>query len=98
MIKKLFILLFLMLISTYLVVAITAFNNKPLEETCTGMELVITDSIDHGFITKKEILRTLTNKKLSPIGKVMRDINTRTIEDELNQHPLIGNAECFRTT
>ena len=98
MIKKLFIFLFLMLITTYLVVAVTAFNGKPLEETCTGMELVITDSIDHGFITKKEILRTLTQKKLSPIGKEMKDINTRTLEDELNQHPLIGNAECFRTT
>ncbi|MBE6275932.1 MAG: cell division protein FtsQ [Bacteroides sp.] len=97
MIKKLFILLFLMLITAYLVVAVTAFNGKPTEETCTGMELVITDSIDHGFITKKEVLRTLNSKKLSPIGKKMAEINTRLLEEELGQHPLIGNVECFRT-
>ena len=50
MIKKLFILLFLMLITIYLVVAVTAFNGKPDDETCTGMELVINDSINHGFM------------------------------------------------
>lgn len=97
MIKKLFILLFLMLITIYLVVAVTAFNGKPDDETCTGMELVINDSINHGFITKKEVLRTLNTKKLSPIGKKMGEINTRQLEEELEQHPLIGNVECFRT-
>lgn len=97
MIKKLFILLFLMLITIYLVVAVTAFNGKPDDETCTGMELVINDSINHGFITKKEVLRTLNTKKLSPIGKKMGEINTRQLEEELGQQPLIGNVECFRT-
>ena len=97
MIKKLFILLFLMLITIYLVVAVTAFNGKPDDETCTGMELVINDSINHGFITKKEVLRTLNTKKLSPIGKKMGEINTRQLEEEIGQHPLIGNVECFRT-
>lgn len=98
MIKKLFILLFLMLIAVYLIVAVTAFNSKPTEAACIGMELVISDSIDHGFITKKEVLRTLNTKKLSPIGKKMSEINTRLLEEELGQHPLIGNVECFRTT
>lgn len=96
MIKKIFILLFLMLITVYLVIAVTTFNAKPEEQTCEGMELVINDSIDYGFITKKEILRLLTSKKLSPIGKKMNEINTRELEDALKQHPLIGNVECFR--
>ena len=61
------------------------------------MELVINDSIDYGFISKREVLRLLNNKKLSPIGQEMGKINTRQLEDELKQHPLIGNAECYRT-
>jgi cell division protein FtsQ len=28
----------------------------------------------------------------------MGDINTRELEDELRKHPLIGNAECYRTS
>ena len=96
MLKKLFIFLFLILISVYLVIAVTVFNGKPDEQACTGMELVINDSIDYGFISKREVLRVLNTKKLSPIGKKMGEINTRELEDELRQHPLIGNAECFR--
>ena len=79
-------------------VAVTVLNGKPTETVCSGMELVIRDSIDYGFITKREVLRLLNMKKLSPIGQKMGDINTRQLEDELRQHPLIGNAECYRTS
>ena len=98
MLKKILIFLFLVLIAVYLGIAVTALNGKPVEQTCANMELVINDSIDHGFITKREVLRVLNSKKLSPIGKKMKDINTRQLEDELKQHPLVGNAECYRTS
>ena len=97
MLKKIFVFLFLILISIYLVIAVTVLNGKPTEQTCSGMELVINDSIDYGFISKREVLRLLNNKKLSPIGKDISDINIRQLEDELKQHPLIGNAECYHT-
>ena len=46
MIKKILILLFLLLITAYLIVAVTAFNTKPADQVCKGMELIIKDSID----------------------------------------------------
>ncbi len=97
MLKKLFIFLFLILITVYLIVAATVLNGKPTEAVCSGMELIINDSIDYGFISKREILRLLNNKKLSPIGKKISEINVRELEEELKKHPLIGNAECYRT-
>ena len=97
MLKKLFIFLFLILITVYLIVAATVLNGKPTEAVCPGMELVINDSIDYGFISKREILRLLNNKKLSPIGKKINEINVRELEEELKKHPLIGNTECYRT-
>ena len=89
--------MFLLLITAYLIVAVTAFNTKPADQVCKGMELIIKDSIDHGFISQKEVLRLLNGKKLSPVGKKMGDINTRLLEEELSQHPLIENVECYRT-
>ena len=71
MIKRIFILLFLLLITAYLIVAVTVFNTKPADQTCKGMELIINDSIDHGFITQKEVLRLLNSKKLLPLLRVM---------------------------
>ena len=41
MIKKILILLFLLLITAYLIVAVTAFNTKPADQVCKGMELII---------------------------------------------------------
>ena len=98
MLKKVSIFLFLVLLSAYLVIAVTVFNSKPDHQTCSGLELVINDSIDYGFITKREVLRMLNSKKLSPIGKKMGEINTRQLEDELRQHALIANVECYRTS
>lgn len=97
MIKKIFILLFLLVLMAYLIVAVTLLNAMPVQQTCQGLELVINDSIDHGFITKQEILKTLNTKKISPIGQDMSLVNTRQIEDELGEHPLIDNVECYRT-
>ena len=64
MLKKLFIFLFLILITVYLAMAVTVLNGKSDGQTCAGMELVINDSIDYGFITKKEVLRLLTKEKI----------------------------------
>ena len=97
MLKKLFVFLFLILISIYLVIAVTVFNGKPNDTVCSGMELIINDSIDYGFISKREVIRLLSNKKLSSIGKNLSEINIRALEDELKQHPLISNAECYHT-
>lgn len=97
MIKKIFIILFLLLLMAYLVVAVTVLNAKPAKQICKGLELVINDSIDYGFITKQEILKMLTSKKLSPIGTEIDLVNTRQIEEELNKNPLIDHVECYRT-
>ena len=97
MIKKIFILLFLLLITTYLVIAVTVLNAQPVQQICTGMDVVIKDSIDHGFITQKEVLNLLNKKKLSPIGKEITQVNTRQLEEELSSHPLVDNVECYHT-
>ena len=98
MLKKLIIFLFLVLLSVYLVIAMTIFNVKPDNQVCEGLELIINDSIDYGFITKNEIIRLLKTKKISPMGKDLGSINTRQLENELKSHPLIGNAECYYTS
>lgn len=59
MIKKFLIILFLVLMSVYLVIAATAFNRRSGNQICQGMELLIKDSINYGFVSKKKIEKTL---------------------------------------
>lgn len=55
MIKRILILCILLAVTAYLIVAVTVFNRKPENQVCKGMELVVKDSIDYGFITETEV-------------------------------------------
>lgn len=97
MIKKILLLIFMLLIVAYLAIALTAFNNKPADQVCQGLELIIKDSVNAGFITKEEVSTILKEKGLYPIGKKMESIRTKSLEDLLNKHPLVEDAECYKT-
>lgn len=66
MIKRILILCILLAVTAYLIVAVTVFNRKPENQVCKGMELVVKDSIDYGFITETEVKNLLKQKNLYP--------------------------------
>ena len=97
MLKKIVLYITLVLITAYLVVALTAFNRKPKGEVCRNLELVIRDSVYAGFITNKEVKNMLEKKGINPIGKELATIPTKQLEQELAKHPLIDEVECYKT-
>ena len=97
MIKKILLLTVLLLIIAYLVIALTNFNSKPENQVCRKLGLVIKDSVNAGLITHDEIASVLKRKGLYPVGKKMDDIRTKALERQLNKHPLIEDAECYKT-
>ena len=97
MIKRILLSIVLLLVITYLAVAVTAFNRKPASQVCRDVELVTKDTIYADFITKKEVVARLEKKGISPIGKEMERIHTPTLERELAKHPLIDRVECCKT-
>ena len=97
MIKRILLSIVMLVLIAYLTVAITAFNRKPTDQTCRDMELVIKDTAYAGFITKEELKGILQHKGIYPIGKKMERISTKSLERELSKHPLIDEAECYKT-
>jgi cell division protein FtsQ len=85
------------MILAYLVVAITAFNVKPTDAVCQDIDLVIMDSVDAGFITRDEVISTLTTHGAHTIGKKAEEIDLRALEEILVKHPLIDGVECYKT-
>lgn len=98
MIKKVLLLFVLLLVVAYLVIALTVFNSKPANQVCRRVELVIKDSVNAGFVTRDEVVGLLQKKGLYPIGKKMESIRTDLVEKQLNKHPLIEDAECYKTS
>ena len=97
MVKRILLSIVLLLVIAYLVVAVTAFNRKPTSQVCQDVELVIKDTVYAGFITKKEVATLLEKKGISPIGKNLDRIRTKTLEQVLSKHPLIDEVECYKT-
>nr|WP_203558270.1 cell division protein FtsQ [Bacteroides sp. 224] len=95
--KKILLLLVMLLIMGYLVVAITAFNVKPNELVCKDIELLIKDSVNAGFVTKKEVTTILKKKNMNPVGQCMESIDSDSLEKILSKHHLIDEVECYKT-
>ena len=98
MIKRILTGFVLLLLSAYLVIAVTAFNREPDNRICEGMELVVKDRVNYGFITENGIKSLLKREKISLEGKRMADINVRELEEILSEHPFIREAECYQTS
>ena len=93
MVKRILLSIVLLLVIAYLVVAVTAFNRKPTSQVCQDVELVIKDTVYAGFITKKEVATLLEKKGISPVGKDLERVRTKTLERELAKHPRIARQE-----
>src|SRR3712207_2687485 len=87
MVKRILLFIVILALMAYLGIAVTAFNRKPVHQTCRDMELVIKDTAYAGFITKGELQGILERKGIYPIGKQMKSISTKSLERELGKHP-----------
>lgn len=98
MMKRILLFCVLIVLSCYLVVAVTVFNDRPTEEQCKGLQVSIKDSIDYGFVTPKDIERLLKSQHLFPIGQPLGKINIQEIEHEIALLPFVSETECYLTT
>lgn len=85
-------------IATYLVLAITAFN-KPDDEglVCSEVKIDIEHDESEGFLNADEVKKYLEYNKIYPLSKPLSEIDTRHIEEVLRQSPFVETAECFKT-
>ena len=96
--KKTIIIALDLVLGTYLVFAFTKFN-KPDESNmvCTKVNINIQDEMTNGFLNAKEIKNRLETKKLYPLEKPLKDVNSRKIEETLKTSPFVKTAECYKT-
>lgn len=96
--KKTIIVTLDMVLAAYIVVAFCAFD-KPnvVDRVCTEVNINIQDEATNGFINAREIKNRLQARQLYPLAKDMAAVNTRVIEETLEQSPFVKKAECYKT-
>ena len=85
-------------LAIYLVFAFASFDSKGESKTlCSKVNIEIADDATSGFLDAKVIKERLQKAGYYPIGRQMRDIKTRQIEDMLRTSPFVKTAECYKT-
>ena len=97
MIKKISVIVLLLCLGCYLVAAVTVLNPSKDEERCSGVEVVVEDSLQTGFIRSGEVIRLLESKKCDPTGRRMGDVSLAQIENVLRKNPYIKEATAYKT-
>ena len=95
--KKILITTGTLAVCAYVIFTISAFSYKSDKQACNKVEVVINDSSQLRFISKKEIVMLLDDKKLNPIGLSMQTVDIENIEKTLKKQPRIKNVECYKT-
>ena len=96
--KKIGILTADIILSVYLVLAITAFNRPDDQNAvCREVKINITDGAGNGFLNVNEVKMQLQHAKIYPLGDRMSDVCTRQIEEVLLKSPLVEHVECYKT-
>ena len=89
-------LLLLAAVAAYLVFAFIRLTGGEDTSRCRSVNIVITDSMHAGFITKADVESLLKSKRLYPIGEEMDKIDGLAIERALKKHSFVKNAVCFK--
>lgn len=85
-------------IATYLLLAVTAFNKPDVKATpCSEVKIDIKQNLVNGFLTTTEIKNILSHDKIYPLSQPMESISPRVIEETLQRSPFIEKAECYKT-
>ena len=96
--KKIGILTADIILSVYLVLAITAFNCPDDQyAVCREVKINIIDGTGNGFLNVNEVKMQLQHAKIYPLGDRMSDVCTRQIEETLLKSPLVDRVECYKT-
>ncbi len=87
------------MMTVYLVLAITAFNvpaDVRNHQVCTHVMIDIEKDMSEGFLTPDEVKAFLQRQSIYPLARKMTDVNIRAIEETLRAHQLVEWAECHK--
>ncbi len=97
-IKALAIILILLGLIVYVVFAMFVMTSPDPEEKCVDVELLVDEGANVNFIDTTQVEKMLRKHHLYPKGKILKDVNTRAIEDLLRGNEFVEDVECYKTS
>ena len=97
MIAKIFKILLLLLLPSYLIAAFIYAQYEYEKEVCSGIEIIQKNKTEQQFLSDKDILTIIRDNKLVKKGEPLNNINRDKIEKSIEKNFIIDNVECYMT-
>ena len=97
-IKALVIILLLIGLITYVVYAMLNMSSPDPEERCENVELFVDEDSPVVFIDSTQVDNLLRKHHIYPKGRLMKDVDTRAIEDLIRKNEFVEDVECYKTS
>lgn len=81
------------------VVYASAFLSQPAsDEKCTAVELIVKRGSQAKFVDEQEVETMLKNAHVYPKGMLMKDVNTKRIEETIRANDFVSKVECYKSS
>ena len=81
----------------YVVYAMIFLSGPDEDERCTLVELTVKQDEKSLFVDEKDLEDMLKNAHVYPKGMLMRDVDTKKIEDTIKKNEFISKVECYKS-
>ena len=71
-------------------------SKQPSKRTCKYLEIQLTDSLERQFVSVEEMRNLVRSSGLNPVGETMADVSCHAIEQCLEGHDMIRDAQCYK--
>ena len=82
----------------YIVCAMFFLSDPDEGETCQAVELVVNDESQSGLLDKKELEDLLKSAHVYPKGLLMKDVDTKKIEEIIRNNEFVSKVECYKSS
>lgn len=95
--KIVFVSLFSLCIMTYMVYAMLFLSHPDEEEICEDVEMIVNQDVNTLFFNKKDVEDLLKKAQVYPKGMLMKDVNTKKIEEVVRENEFVSEVECYKS-
>lgn len=81
----------------YVVYAMIFLSGPDEDERCVAVELQVEQDAESMFVDGKEVEEMLKNARMYPKGMLMKDVNTRKIEETIRNNEFVSSVECYKS-
>lgn len=82
----------------YVAYAMVFMSEPRADEKCVAVELNVKQNPQVKFVDEKDIEAMLKNAHVFPKGMLMKDVNTKKIEETISNNAFVADVECYKTS